>query len=93
MMAKLMMREMVTRMMVTRVTVMNEYDENEGCDDGDNDDASGSGDDNNLIELCKSRLVMLRGKRAPKISITCQRIIVIKDKYYVIFFFLGITPK
>ena len=64
---------------VTRVTVMNEYDENEGCDDGDNDDASGSGDDNNLIELCKSRLVMLRGKRAPKIFITCPRIIVRQD--------------
>ena len=63
-----MMREMVTRVMV-----MNEYDENEGCDDGDNDDASGSGDDNNLIELCKSRLVILRGKRAPKISIACPR--------------------
>ena len=62
---------------------MNEYDENEGGDDGDNDDASGSGDDNNLIELCKSRLVMLRGKRAPKIFITCPRIIVRKDKYFI----------
>ena len=28
---------------MTRETVMNEYDENKGCDDGDNDDASGSG--------------------------------------------------
>ena len=83
MMAKLMMREMVTRMMVTRVTVMNEYDENEGGDDGDYDDASGSGDDNNLIELCKLRLVMLRGKRAPKIFITCPRIIVRQDKYHI----------
>ena len=79
-----MMREMVTRMMVTSVTVMNDYDENEGGDDGDNDDASGSGDDNNLIELCNSRLVMLRGKRAPKISIICSRIIVRKVlKYHI----------
>ena len=59
---------------------MNEYDENEGGDDGDNDDLTGSGDYNNLSELCKSRLVMLRGKRAPKITVICPRIIVRQDK-------------